>query len=32
VVVVNGVRVPVWAEERSEEAAGRVYEVVLSRG
>lgn len=32
VVVVNGVRVPAWAEERSEEAAERVYEVVLSRG
>ena len=32
VVVVNGVRVPAWAEERPEEAAERVYEAVLARG
>ena len=31
-VVVNGVRVPAWAEERPEEAAERVYEAVLERG
>ena len=31
-VVVNGVRVPAWAEERPEEAAERVYEAVLARG
>ncbi len=32
VVVVNGVRVPAWAEERPEEAAERVYEAVLAGG
>jgi hypothetical protein len=30
-VVVNGVRVPAWAEERPEEAAERVYEAALAR-